>query len=238
MDIKHYYDLSEKLSHCNSIRGALFYLKNHYTEFQDCDLGYEYFVRKNAYIRGDIIAETTLPRHITDLYAPSGGQNADPIVENIADMKETMSIDLAKLCSDHKSKYYRNAFFEGLQTYDCQTITAYAFLPPGDFGFGALTLMQSKSYKATNLEPTHFADIGYALHTILKRQGHISRFIGITEKERFVIEKMADGKTAQDVAQYLNITPRTIEMRLQSARKKLKARTTTEAVYKSVCYGA
>lgn len=237
MDFQDYTQLNEAIQKRNSIRGALFFLKSSMPEFAQCDLGYEYFVRKNAYIRGDLIEETTLPREITNLYQPSGGQNADPIVENIADMGRSLKVDLKQLTHDKASKYYKNAFFEGLQAHRCTAITAYKFLPPEDHGFGALTLMQQADYPENPPPKSFFIDVGYALHTILKRHGFIKNFLGITEAEHFVLVKMAEGKTAHDVAYELAVTTRTIEMRLQSARKKLKARTTTEAVYKSVCYG-
>lgn len=220
----------------NSLRGALFCLKNNVPEFMGYNIGYEYFVREHSYMRGDVIVQTTLPHNIMEQYGESGGQNADPIIENIAKLEDKYTIDLTKLVKGKPSKY-KTKFFTSLSKMGVKTLTAYAFLPPDSHGFGAITLMEEKPNASFAYSPERFAQIGYHFHTLIKRHGLLMRYLGITEKERAVLDRMADGKTAQDVAQESGVTPRTIEMRLQSARRKLKSRTTTEAVFKSICYG-
>lgn len=230
-------DIEEALKNANSLRGALFILKTHVPEFMGYNIGYEYFVREHSYKRGDVITQTTLPTSITSLYASSGGQNADPIIENIPTLKDRLTIDLKTLTSVPRSKYYKNKFFTGLTTIGIKTMTVYAFLPKNSRGFGGLTILEEKAQASLYYPPERFAEIGFYFHKLMMRNGQIMRYLGLNEKEQNVLERMADGKTAQDVAQEFEVTPRTIEMRLQSARQKLKARTTTEAVFKSVCYG-
>jgi len=230
-------DIEDLLCKANSLRGALFILKNNVPEFMGCNIGYEYFVRKHSYKRGDVIVQTTLPNSLTTQYTPSGGQNADPVIESIPTLKDRHTIDLHKLTSVRGSKYYKHKFFTSMFEGGVKSITVYAFLPETSRGFGGLSIME-KSFQASHAyPPERYAEIGYYFHRLMLRHGHIMRFLDMTEKEQKVLERMADGKTAQDVAQEFDVTPRTIEMRLQSARQKLKSRTTTEAVYKSVCYG-
>ncbi|MEP3889381.1 MAG: helix-turn-helix transcriptional regulator [Hellea sp.] len=229
-------DIEEALMAANSLRGAVFTLKNHVPEFMGYNIGYEYFVREHSYMRGDVIVQTTLPHDVTQQYAPSGGQNADPIIENIAQLKDRYTVDLTTIIAGKQSKY-KNKFFTALSNIGVKTMTAYAFLPPDSHGFGALTILEEVPNASHTYPPERFAEIGFQFHTLMKRQGQLKRYLGINAKEQAVLERMADGKTAQDAAQEFGVTPRTIEMRLQSARQKLKARTTTEAVFKSVCYG-
>lgn len=230
-------DIEDALSKASSLRGALFILKNNVPEFMGFNIGYEYFVRKNSYKRGDVIVQTTLPHSLTTQYTPSGGQNADPIIESIPTLIGRNTIDLQKLTSVRGSKYYKHKFFTSMSEMGIKSITVCAFLPENSRGFGGISIMEEKYEASLIYSPERFAEIGYYFHCLMLRHGQIVRFLGINEKEKHVMERMADGKTAQDVAHELNVTPRTIEMRLQSARQKLKSRTTTEAVYKSICYG-
>lgn len=229
-------DIEDALISANSLRGALFILKNNVPEFMGCNIGYEYFVREHSYMRGDVIVQTTLPHAVTEKYGPSGGQNADPIIEMIATLDDKYTVDLTQIIEGKRSKY-KNKFFTSLSQIGVKTLTVYAFLPPDSHGFGGLTIME-ETPKASYAYPTkRFRDIGYYFHRLMMQHGQIMRQLKINDKEQAVLERMADGKTAQDVAQELGVTSRTIEMRLQSARQKLKSRTTTEAVFKSVCYG-
>lgn len=229
-------DIEDALIAANSLRGALFILKNNLVEFMSYNIGYEYFVREHSYKRGDVIVQTTLPHSVTEKYGPSGGQNADPIIEMIVSLEDRYTVNLTHILTAKRSKY-KNKFFTALSQVGVQTLTVYAFLPPDSHGFGGLTLMEEKPQASYAYPPERYREIGYYFHSLMMRHGHIMRHLTITEKEQTVLERMADGKTAQDVAQEFGVTPRTIEMRLQSARQKLKSRTTTEAVFKSVCYG-
>jgi len=230
-------DIEASLRATNSLRGALFVLKNSFPEFMGCDIGYEFFVQKHGFKRGDVIVETTLPHSITQQYTPSGGQNADPVIESIPTLQNRHTIDIHKLTSARKSKYFKHKFFTALSHGGVHSITVYGFLPENSRGFGGLSIME-KDFQASLQYPSErYAEIGYFFHRYVIGHGLLLRALEINEREQLVLVRMAEGKTAQDVAQELNVTPRTIEMRLQSARKKLKSRTTTEAVFKSVCYG-
>ncbi len=237
MDVNYYRDLRGLIGKRNSIRGALFSLKNIVPEFENCHLGYEYFIQPSSYKRGDIIAVTTLPSTLTDKYKPSGGENADPVVENIVGMDDMLTIELPKITGNKRSKYYKNPFFLDMQSLGYPIITAYNLLPKGEFGFGALSVMKPDLLTGRQHPPSHYTVIGYAFHLMMKTHGYIERYLEITPKEKEVLKRMAAGRTAHDVAAKFEVTQRTIEMRLASARKKLKARTTTEAVFKCVCYG-
>ncbi len=79
-------------------------------------------------------------------------------------------------------------------------------------------------------------DIARQFHHGVKTEGLIAKYFNITDKEKFALEAMAVGKTTADIAVELGLKQRAIELRLQNARKKLRARTTTEAVYKASAY--
>tara|TARA_R110002094_G_scaffold153607_1_gene141046 strand:- start:1661 stop:2416 length:756 start_codon:yes stop_codon:yes gene_type:complete len=58
----------------------------------------------------------------------------------------------------------------------------------------------------------------------------------LTKRQREVLQWVGDGKTAQDIAVLLNLTPATVEKHLRLARTALDVETTAQAVLKSAFY--
>lgn len=55
----------------------------------------------------------------------------------------------------------------------------------------------------------------------------------LTDRQREVLEWVGDGKTTQDIACLMNLTPATVEKHLRLARKALDVETTAQAVLKA-----
>jgi LuxR family transcriptional regulator len=62
---------------------------------------------------------------------------------------------------------------------------------------------------------------------------HFTHQISLTKRQREVLEWIADGKTVQDTAVILNLTPATVEKHLRLAREALHVETTAQAVLKA-----
>jgi LuxR family transcriptional regulator len=58
----------------------------------------------------------------------------------------------------------------------------------------------------------------------------------LTKRQREVLQWVGDGKTTQDIAVLLNLTPATVEKHLRLAREALDVGTTAQAVLKSAFY--
>ena len=58
----------------------------------------------------------------------------------------------------------------------------------------------------------------------------------LTKRQREVLQWVGDGKTAQDIAILLDLTPATVEKHLRLAREALDVETTAQAVLKAACY--
>lgn len=56
---------------------------------------------------------------------------------------------------------------------------------------------------------------------------------GLTKRQREVLEWVGDGKTTQDIATLLGLTPATVEKHLRLAREALNVETTAQAVLKA-----
>ena len=69
------------------------------------------------------------------------------------------------------------------------------------------------------------------LHTLPQRAGQ-----PLTARQREVLEWVGDGKTVQDIATLLSLTPSTVEKHLRLAREALDVETTAQAVLKATFY--
>lgn len=225
------------ISQTNSLRGALFAIKNNVDLFGGCNLAYEHKVRANAHIRGDLITMTTLPREFTDLYYPSGGTNNDPVIENIDGPADLIEVDLASVVSDRSSKYYANPFFSALLRKGQISLASYSSTDPTLIGHMALTVFEAEEQRQARPDVQTVLDLFGNIRASLLKHGHFVRYFELTTAECNALQRSAEGRSGEDIADEEGVTRRTVELRLQSARKKLRARSTTEAVYKAVAYG-
>jgi len=228
--------VKKSVESATTIRKALFILKSDMPSFNQCDIAYEYMIKDTSYVRADLVSMTTLPQKYTDLYFPGGGPNADPVLENVQADSDPFNVELKKLCAGKNTKFYGNKFYTALYENGCEYFSAYPFKDDLGIGFGVLTVFATAEHRKTNPPQDKLQAFALEFHKVLKSNGQLASHFNLLDRERYVLAKMADGKTAADIAQELDITVRSIEMRLQSARKKLHARTTTEAIYKAVAY--
>ena len=223
-------DVDALVRRTNSLRGALFALREASPLLGDCHIGYEFAIREKGHIRSDLIAETTLPARFSDLYQASGGSTLDPVLARASGGSDNFRLDLPG-----KAK---TPFYEALSDLGCVSIASYTLPPDEVLGRLAFTVLEDRSQRDRAISPTAVADLLRQIHFALRRHGHIRRYLGLTAKECSTLASMAQGQSALDVAEAEAVAPRTIEKRLQNARAKLRARTTVEAVYKAALYGA
>jgi len=57
----------------------------------------------------------------------------------------------------------------------------------------------------------------------------------LTDKEIEILKHAADGLTAKEIAQYVGLERRTIEIYMQNLRKKLGAKNAAHAIYLYFC---
>ncbi|TCM81502.1 LuxR family transcriptional regulator [Rhodovulum steppense] len=82
----------------------------------------------------------------------------------------------------------------------------------------------------------HGADIllqNEVMHLKVQNLPYLSTRPPLTPRQREVLEWVGDGKTAQDIATILGVTPATVEKHLRLARETLDVETTAQAVLKA-----
>ncbi|MEM8631569.1 MAG: LuxR family transcriptional regulator [Pseudomonadota bacterium] len=70
-------------------------------------------------------------------------------------------------------------------------------------------------------------------HLKISSLPHAAQTRMLTKRQREVLEWVGDGKTVQDIALLLNLTPQTVEKHLRLAREALDVHTTAQAVLKA-----
>ena len=202
------------------------------------ELVYGLFTRPHSYVQKDAIVISTLPNELMSLYNELGGVSNDPIAENLAVLSEPMFIDLKKMYHDKNSgKFYKWPYTKKMIDMGYTSLWTCPFSNQQAYGFGTMTFFQSSDQTAPKLIVDDLLVIGASYHLTMWESGKLADFLNLTPGEVTALTEMARGQNAIDIALLENVTTRTIENRLQRARKKLRSRTTPEAIYKAMAYG-
>ncbi len=232
---RHGATLNDIIARANSLRGALFALRTDYRPFRDTHLGFEHVIGGNRHVRGDLINPTTLPASFGALYAEGGGAAFDPVVQMATSGSDHTVIDLMELLSTGPDQFRRNGFLNAMVEIGCVRLTSVC-LPRGEaVGRIVLTVMEGQAASPRSAEATR--DILRKMIVSFRIHGHIARYFDLKPQELSTLQAVAFGQTAQDIATRDELSVRSIEFRLQRVRKKLRAMTTAEAVFKASAYG-
>lgn len=226
------------ISKFRSVKEALEAVKSELSEHGARDLVYGYMIGPHHFVRNDVIFATTLSDELMESYARHGGFNADPVAENAVTMTKPMILDFKKIYHNKSSgKYYRHGYIADLLKQDYKYALSFTLQNVELVGFAAFTVFPNVTLSPEDLDLGLFQDAANLFHKGLKKSGLMGIGFNLSEKEILCLRYMSAGKTAFDIASEYDVTVRTIELRLANARKKLNAKTTTEAVFKAATYG-
>ena len=227
--------LNDLIAGTNSLRGALFALREEHPPFLDAHLGFEHVIGGNRHVRGDLINPTTLPASFGPLYAEGGGAAFDPVVQMATSGVDHTVIDLMELLSTGPDQFRRNGFLNAMVEIGCIRLTSVC-LPRGEaVGRIVLSVMEGQGAPPRSVDALR-ATLRQML-ACFRIHGHIARYFDLKPQELNTLQAVAFGQSAQDIATRDEVSVRSIEFRLQRVRKKLRAMTTAEAVFKASAYG-
>ena len=72
----------------------------------------------------------------------------------------------------------------------------------------------------------------------MRGMNEIGPGVGLTQREQEVLEQVAEGLSAKEVARDLSIAPRTVERHIENIRLKLRARNTPHLIALAFSLGA
>ena len=232
---KLYDKIDSEIAKASSLRGALYRLQAVLGDEVCKHVAYTFLLHRNSYIRGDEVSGTTMPDSVTQYYWMNGGTNTDPVVETIPKLRAPMFMNLLDYYTNKNTIYYNNSYLASIHENGWEKMMICPVIS-GDSaaGFSAITLLGFPD--SPYYDRAFYMEFPRRFHQAIKRNGLLKQYFKITDREILVLECMAVGKTTADIAAQVGLKQRAIELRLQNARKKLRARTTTEAVYKATAY--
>lgn len=229
--------VDEAVAATRSMRGALFAVRNSFSQFTNSHLGFEILLGKKHYIRHDLINPTTFPPEVGAMYLKSGGPPFDPVVAMAAAGAETIWFDARKLIESEPQRYRHNGFLKALIDIGCPNLASYC-LP--EFEQSSVVVLSAVYGEQSPFNPDATDDwvaLARAILSSFRRHGRVSAYFGLNKKELDCLRSLSTGKSAVEMASEHALTTRAIELRLQKVRQKLRSRTSTEAVYKATAYG-
>jgi LuxR family transcriptional regulator len=75
--------------------------------------------------------------------------------------------------------------------------------------------------------------VAHMMHLTIVQLPQLSRYRALSPRQREALEWVADGKTTQDVALLMEVSPAMVEKHLRLAREALAVETTAQAVAKA-----
>jgi len=213
------------------------------------DNGFYAFIYGFACTPGDIeehspgvVFQTTIPQQLMELYYHVGGMTNDPVAERVFELSETEIVDARPVVIPKDSPFYNHpAILEFMEeSMDLGVLT------PVKQGQGAgsfLAWTKGGSRKArrelvNQAKKNGLVEVmAQAYHQALYTLGFSAEQFSLTRAELEALKFIANGKTANWIAEHLIISNRAVEKRLARVRKKLDASNASNAVFRATILG-
>lgn len=189
-------------------------------------------------INRTVIGHVTYPQAWQQHYAKMGFHRLDPTINSAR--RSIAPVNWARLERDiDYLTVFRDAREFGISD---QGVTIPVRGPYGDFGGLSFTNGGDKSaWSALCRENMHlWQALSVHVHDLVIKSDSFSSLLrgpSLSSREREILQWTAEGKSQQDIADILAISHRTVEVHLRSARHKLYALTTAQAVGRAISMG-
>lgn len=189
-------------------------------------------------VSGAVFGHVTYDDAWKEHYANHGYHRIDPTLHKAR--RSIAPVDWSRLeRDDHFNMVFDDARAFGIQA---QGMTIPVRGPYGDIGGLSVTSsLSAKNWKALKSEIlSTLQSVAVNVHDTVIQSDSLSKLLRaptLSQREREVLQWTSAGKSQQDIADILNISVRTVEVHLRSARNKLYALTTPQAVGRGISMG-
>ena len=189
----------------------------------------------------NISVASTLPEEFLKIYYESGGVKNDPIVNKLPDIKATEDHDNLALY-DGGSLYRRHPLLVMLLDHSID----YGLISPirQRNGLGSILTFSNSENRKERICASRNEDnkclVEHAtgiFHEYVHNNGFLKEMYNLTVKEVDTLNYIANGLSGSQIADRLKISERAVEKRLASARNKLGANNSANAVYRAMVLG-
>lgn len=230
--------LQKKISQADTMYSGLLCLKDALKPFGIGALVYGYMLHLTSHLRrGDYILYATFPENIRDIGEKDGGSLTFRFGDVVPRLNEPLFFDMSSTLHGEGPLYSHNKTYQAI--YDIGYCHAW-LVPFGkgiENGFGHMIMFQDFSDGAPTLDINKLKSYAPLFHNLMLKNKQLAKHFKLTSKQIEALSWASKGRTASYLAEKLNLSERSIELRLHGARQNLHAKTTAEAVYKALSYG-
>lgn len=230
-------DINQIAARCQSVEDALHRLQQALQRDDLHSIYYAFALRRRERARNDVITAYTGPEDLFQAFLQVGGPATAVHAERLEQTGQAEQISTAALLntlSDRQDP--RTSFIASCVNAGARTMWLCPFDGPATMGYGLLNLLFTTDGADPPVDPEDIDGFGAKVHLAIRDAGLLGQRFGLTGKETAVLDQLAQGYSAQDIAADQGITQRAIEKRVENARKKLNAANAVEAVYKATAY--
>jgi len=200
---------------------------------------YGFFTSIKARNRNDCVMSSTGGPSVQKAFHAMGGSAADIVAANLESYPEVSKYNMETISKVmHERGDSRRHFGDLLMSSGARTGWICPVNTPEVIGYAALNHFVGEGAPKSIMYPDFLQELASGFHAEMMKGGQLVRELGLTDKEIEALTLIARGKTAIDISLMLGLSKRAVEMRLQTARSKLRARTSSEAIFKATAYGA
>ncbi|MGL9623040.1 autoinducer binding domain-containing protein [Bradyrhizobium sp. U531] len=198
-------------------------------------LGFRWFAYIERNANGTSLI-SSYPKRWTDHYFKEGYDRIDPVLQRPR-VNNRIAFwdgrDASSANSPKQRRMFDDAMSVGIRT--GLTIR----IPSGKNQLAAFTLavddrsLELDSFIETSRDALHMMSLTYHAHVSARidlANSHGRRDIALSQRERQCLAWASDGKTMQDIADLLGVSPRGVKFHLDNARRNLSALTLPHAV--------
>lgn len=230
--------IEEQLAQRETLHESLHVLKSYLAQFGVGQVVYGFMLHRKSHLRqNDFILYATFEKNIRDIGMKDGGALTYQFADVSPRSAEPLFFDLEETLDGKGPLYSHNKTYKAIFELGYRQAWVIPFLGVDDNGFGLMIFFQDMSPNARIINVSELTSYGSLFHREMIRHKKLARHFKITLKQIEALSWASKGRTAAYLAEKLEISERSIELRLQEARKKLCSKTTAEAVYKALAYG-
>jgi len=231
-------ELAQELAKTSSIESGLKVLENHLKPYGVHGLVYGFMLHAKSHLRSDLVFCMTLPEELRQTAEQDGGAITYRFGDVVPNLTEPLFLDLEAVLAGKGPMYSHNKTYIKAQEagYRCAWIIPFS-LGGVKTGYGFLLAAQDTRSGVPEIDVNQLIGFSAFFHKTMIRHKQMARHFNLDKKQSEALDSAAQGRTAKYLAEQLGLSERSIELRLQGARKKLRAKTTAEAVYKALAYG-
>lgn len=230
--------IQDRLAQHDTLYDSLHELNAFLKPFGVGQLVYGFMLHRKSHLRqNDNILYATFERSIRDIGMKDGGALTYRFADVTPRADAPLFFDLEETLHGKGPLYSHNNSYRAIYNAGYRHAWVIPFSGVDENGFGLMIMFQNMSPNSQTINIDELKLYAPLFHREMIGHKKLANHFKLSRKQIEALSWVSKGRTASYLAEKLGISERSIELRLQEARKKLCSLTTAEAVYKALAYG-